>query len=195
MVLSIEPFINWAECMTAAPDVHKLSELVSVFILSCEMTEPWRICFFVYLFTDRCMQSWNAALIFFLLAILCGEKKRFRVRALHFTVPLGSGRIGSDDLRYGPGFSLKPLQTSTYNSELASSVVRSQSCSKRYLGYSRLSVQMASWYFPEKALQETREARRGCCQTGTALGQCARTWCASFSVNADTWSITPASFL
>ncbi len=35
-----------------------------------------------------------------------------RVRALNLTVPLGSGRVGSDDLGYGPGFSLKPVQTS-----------------------------------------------------------------------------------
>ncbi len=26
-----------------------------------------------------------------------------RVRALNLTVPLGSGRVGSDDLGYGPG--------------------------------------------------------------------------------------------
>ncbi len=38
-----------------------------------------------------------------------------RVRALNLTVPLGSGRVGSDDLGYGPGsgFSLKPVQTSS----------------------------------------------------------------------------------
>ncbi len=37
-----------------------------------------------------------------------------RVRALNLTVPLGSGRVGSDDLGYGPGsgYSLKPVQTS-----------------------------------------------------------------------------------
>ncbi len=37
-----------------------------------------------------------------------------RVRALHLTVPLGSGRVGSDDLGYGPGsgFSFEPVQTS-----------------------------------------------------------------------------------
>ncbi len=37
-----------------------------------------------------------------------------RVRALNLTVQLGSGRVGSDDLGYGPGsgFSLKPVQTS-----------------------------------------------------------------------------------
>ncbi len=34
------------------------------------MAEPWWICFFVYLFTDRGMQSRNAA--FFLLAIRRG---------------------------------------------------------------------------------------------------------------------------
>ncbi len=40
-----------------------------------------------------------------------------RVRALNLTVPLGSGRVGSDDLGYGPGsgFSFEPVQTSTLN--------------------------------------------------------------------------------
>ncbi len=56
--------------------------------------------------------------IFFLLAIRCEKKKTLgsgRVRALNLTVPLGSGRVGSDDLGYGPGlgFSLKPVQTSS----------------------------------------------------------------------------------
>ncbi len=38
-----------------------------------------------------------------------------RVWALNLTVPLGSGRVGSDDLGYGPGsgFSFEPVQTST----------------------------------------------------------------------------------
>ncbi len=38
-----------------------------------------------------------------------------RVRALNLTVPLGSGRVGSDDLGYGPGsgFSFEPVQTSS----------------------------------------------------------------------------------
>ncbi len=37
-----------------------------------------------------------------------------RVQALNLTVPLGSGRVGSDDLGYGPGsgFSFEPVQTS-----------------------------------------------------------------------------------
>ncbi len=37
-----------------------------------------------------------------------------RVRALNLTVPLGSGRVGSDDLGYGPGsgFSFEPVQIS-----------------------------------------------------------------------------------
>ncbi len=36
-------------------------------------------------------------------------------RALNLTVPLGSGRVGSDDLGYGPGsgFSFEPVQTSS----------------------------------------------------------------------------------
>ncbi len=38
-----------------------------------------------------------------------------RVRALNLTVPFGSGRVGSDDLGYGPGsgFSFEPVQTSS----------------------------------------------------------------------------------
>ncbi len=38
-----------------------------------------------------------------------------RVRALNLTVPLGSGRVGSDDLGYGPGsgFSFEPVQNSS----------------------------------------------------------------------------------
>ncbi len=66
------------------------------------------------------MQSWNAAFSFFvfLLAIRCGGGGgggiSGRVRALNWTVPLGSGRVGSDDLGYGPGsgFSFEPVQTS-----------------------------------------------------------------------------------
>ncbi len=68
------------------------------------------------------MQSWNTAsfsLFLKKLAIRCEKKKKIsgsgRVRALNLTVPLGSGRVGSDDLGYGPGsvFSLKPVQTSS----------------------------------------------------------------------------------
>ncbi len=60
--------------VTAAPDVHKLPWLVSVFfILPCEMAEPWWICFFMYLFTDCCMQSWNATIfVFFCLFVVVG---------------------------------------------------------------------------------------------------------------------------
>ncbi len=38
-----------------------------------------------------------------------------RVRALNLTVSLGSGRVGSDNLGYGPGsgFSFEPVQTSS----------------------------------------------------------------------------------
>ncbi len=52
---------------------------------------------------------------FFLLAIrLGGGGISGRVRALNLTVPLGSGRVGSDNLGYGPGsgFSFEPVQTS-----------------------------------------------------------------------------------
>ncbi len=63
------------------------------------------------------MQSWNAAFfLFFFLAIRWGGGGiSGRVRALNLTVPLGSGRVGSDNLGYGPGsgFSFEPVQTST----------------------------------------------------------------------------------
>ncbi len=41
-----------------------------------------------------------------------------QVRALNLTVPLGSGRVGSDNLGYGPGsgFSFEPVQTSSPHS-------------------------------------------------------------------------------
>ncbi len=44
-----------------------------------------------------------------------------RVRALNLTVPLGSGRVGSDNLGYGPGsgFSFEPVQTSTLLTKFA----------------------------------------------------------------------------
>ncbi len=51
-----------------------------------------------------------------MLAIRCvgGGGISGRVRALNLTVPLGSGRVGSDNLGYGPGsgFSFEPVQTS-----------------------------------------------------------------------------------
>ncbi len=54
---------------------------------------------------------------FFLLAIRWGGSRvgSGRVRALNLTVPLGSGRVGSDNLGYGPGsgFSFEPVQTSS----------------------------------------------------------------------------------
>ncbi len=52
---------------------------------------------------------------FFFLAIRWGGGGiSGRVRALNLTVPLGSGRVGSDNLGYGPGsgFSFEPVQTS-----------------------------------------------------------------------------------
>ncbi len=64
------------------------------------------------------MQSWNAAFfLFFVGYSLGGEGGGIsgRVRALNLTVPLGSGRVGSDNLGYGPGsgFSFEPVQTSS----------------------------------------------------------------------------------
>ncbi len=74
--------------VTAAHDVHKRS-----FILSCETAEDWWICFFLYLFTNRCMESWNATW-----NSLWGETI-FRVRALYLTVPLWSGRVRRSRVR------------------------------------------------------------------------------------------------
>ncbi len=63
------------------------------------MAEPWLICFFA---CNREMQGISG-----------------RVRALNLTVPLGSGRVGSDNLGYGPGsgFSFEPVQTSNSHTE------------------------------------------------------------------------------
>ncbi len=65
------------------------------------------------------MQSWNAAFfLFFFVGYSLGGGGgggfSGRVRALNLTVPLGSGRVGSDNLGYGPGsgFSFEPVQTS-----------------------------------------------------------------------------------
>ncbi len=51
---------------------------------------------------------------FFCWLFVGGGRISGRVRALNLTVPLGSGRVGSDNLGYGPGsgFSFEPVQTS-----------------------------------------------------------------------------------
>ncbi len=56
----------------------------------------------------------------FFFVIRCGGGISGRVRALNLTVPLGSGRVGSDDLGYGPGsgLSFEPVQTSSLDTEL-----------------------------------------------------------------------------
>ncbi len=76
------------------------------------MAEHWWICFFVYLFTDRCMQSWNAD-FFLAISYWGGKKISGSVSGSKFNW-CRSGRVGSDDLGYGPGsgFTLKPVQTS-----------------------------------------------------------------------------------
>ncbi len=50
---------------------------------------------------------------FFYWLFMWGGGEIFWVRALNVTVPLGSGRVGSDELGYGPGsgFNFKPVQT------------------------------------------------------------------------------------
>ncbi len=52
---------------------------------------------------------------FFFCWLFVGGGISGRVRALNLTVPLGSGRVGSDNLGYGPGsgFSFEPVQTSS----------------------------------------------------------------------------------
>ncbi len=52
---------------------------------------------------------------FFFVGYSLGGGISGRVRAVNITVPLGSGRVGSDNLGYGPGsgFSFEPVQTST----------------------------------------------------------------------------------
>ncbi len=74
--------------------------------LACNHEIQHLIYLFIYLF----ILNW--------LFVVKKKKKKTsgsgRVRALNLTVPLGSGRVGSDDLGYGPGsgFSFKPVQTS-----------------------------------------------------------------------------------
>ncbi len=109
--------------VTAAPDVHKTFITGSFFfLLPCELVEPWWICFFtcICLLIIACNREIQHISLFFKkLAIRCEKKKKDfgfgSGSGLNLTVPLGSGRVGSDDLGYGPGlgFSLKPMQTST----------------------------------------------------------------------------------
>ncbi len=60
-----------------------------------------------------------------------------RVRALNLTVLLGSGRVGSDDLGYGPGsgFSFEPVQSSNTVSRVTNvpsviALIDSDNCSE-----------------------------------------------------------------
>ncbi len=76
------------------------------------MAEPWLIRFFA---CNREMQPFSFFFSYSLLGGGGGGGISGRVRALNLTVPLGSGRVGSDDLGYGPGsgFSFEPVQTSS----------------------------------------------------------------------------------
>ncbi len=78
------------------------------------MAEPWLICFFA---CNREMQPFS---FFFCWLFVGGGGTSGRVRALNLTVPLGSGRVGSDNLGYGPGsgFSFEPVQTSNIGTDL-----------------------------------------------------------------------------
>ncbi len=110
------------------------------------------------------MQSWNATFfLFFLLFVVGRGVISGRVRALNLTVPLGSGRVGSDNLGYGPGsgFSFKPVQTSslksqwTFNNYLLTFVVGwIRLCSK---GWARLR-----WYIKFVVFPVVRRGRRSC---------------------------------
>ncbi len=67
---------------------------------------------------DAVVTATVTALSFFFVGYSLGGGGDFgsgRVRALNLTVPLGSGRVGSDNLGYGPGsgFSFEPVQTSS----------------------------------------------------------------------------------
>ncbi len=76
------------------------------------MAEPWLIRFFA---CNREMQPFSFFFLLFVVGAGGGGGNSGRVRALNLTVPLGSGRVGSDDLGYGPGsgFSFEPVQTSS----------------------------------------------------------------------------------
>ncbi len=78
------------------------------------MAEPWLICFFA---CNREMQPFYFFFVDYSLCVCVGGGILGRVRALNLTVPLGSGRVGSDNLGHGPGsgFSFEPVQTSTMN--------------------------------------------------------------------------------
>ncbi len=81
---------------TAAPDVHKLSELLNV----CEMAEPWLIRFFA------CNREMQPFFLFFFV-IRCGAGGggiSGRVRALNLTVRVGSGQTISGTGRFGLQF-------------------------------------------------------------------------------------------
>ncbi len=65
-----------------------------------------------------------------------------RVRALNLTVPLGSGRVGSDDLGYGPGsgFSFEPVQTS--NIYTFKKIEKLNQITNAYNNISKLNISM-----------------------------------------------------
>ncbi len=74
-----------------------------------------------------------------------------RVRALNLTVPLGSGRVGSDDLGYGPGsgFSFEPVQTSSSCSPHLEHL--SIICRPFYLPREFSSIVVTAVYIPPQA--------------------------------------------
>ncbi len=79
---------------------------------------------------------------FFLLAIRCGVG-----RALNLTVPLGSGRVGSDDLGYRPGsgFSFEPVQTSNPSAVYLQCEIQTSKHRQTRLDLNRLDMKQ-TWY-------------------------------------------------
>ncbi len=85
---------------------------------------------------------------------------------------------------------IKDSIVTTYNSELASSVVRSQSCFPNSI----LDVPdyLRRWHpviSLEKASQETREARRGCCQTENGVAHGPRFQLLSYDTELRRWPL------
>ncbi len=121
------------------------------FILPYEMAESWWICFFVYLFTDRCIQSWNADFVsFFLVGYSLWGNKYFRFGSGSGSKSNCATRVGSDDLGYGPGlvFTLKPVQTSNiviFSKKLAITFLYHRVIRLRKVGRESLNLQQTSY--------------------------------------------------
>ncbi len=108
----IKPFKNSAEIMWPLHLMFiNFHNWKVFFLLPCEMSEPWWICFFMYLFTDQCMQSWKQHFCFIIDYSLWAQKKLWFWVRVWFG--LGSKFNCSISVGSGSAFSLKPVQTST----------------------------------------------------------------------------------